>query len=235
MDYPAPLLPATFLRRYKRFLADFHDPDGRLLTAHCANTGSMLGLLQLGAAALLSRSNNPQRKLAYSWELVQENNVWVGIHTGRSNALVREALTLGQLPTLRGYQKIQAEVPVGAHNRLDFRLEGARLPPCYVEVKSVTLRQGHVALFPDAVSKRGHRHLHCLAHLHQQGFRSVLLFVVQRQDCTLFRPAQSIDPAYAATLSQVVQGGVEILVHCCTVDPQGIRVRHAIPWELMQP
>lgn len=232
MDFSTPLLPATFLRRYNRFLADFQSQNGSTITAHCANTGSMMGLLHPGAPAMLSRSDNPQRKLAYTWELAQENNSWVGIHTGRTNGIVRESLEQKMLPTFSGYSKIQSEVSVADKSRLDFRLDGDHMPSCFLEVKSVTLRQGNVALFPDAITQRGHRHLEVLAQMKQQGFRSVLLFVVQRGDCTLFRPASAIDPVYAATLRQVVQAGVEILVQGCMVDPNAITLHHAIPWDL---
>ncbi|MBF0140764.1 MAG: DNA/RNA nuclease SfsA [Magnetococcales bacterium] len=190
MDFFVPLVPALFLRRYNRFLADFQTENGDTITAHCANTGSMLGLLTPGSAAMLSHSDNPQRKLAYTWELVRENDSWVGLHTGRTNAIVLEALKSRILPEFNDYREFKPEVQVADKSRLDFRLSEDRLPPCFVEVKSVTLRQGNVAMFPDAVTKRGLRHLEALASLKQQGFRSVLLFAVQREDCVLFRPRQ---------------------------------------------
>ncbi|MBF0614894.1 MAG: DNA/RNA nuclease SfsA [Magnetococcales bacterium] len=232
MDFCAPLVPALLLRRYNRFLADFQMENGSTVTAHCANTGSMMGLLTPGSEAMLSHSDNPQRKLAYTWELVRENDSWVGLHTGRTNAIVLEALKSRILPEFNGYGEFKPEVRLDERGRLDFCLGGDDLPPCFVEVKSVTLRQGNAAMFPDAVTKRGLRHLEALASLKQQGFRSVLLFVVQREDCHLFRPASTIDPAYAATLRQVVQAGVEVLVYCCAVGPQAITLSHAVPWAL---
>ncbi|MBF0273118.1 MAG: DNA/RNA nuclease SfsA [Magnetococcales bacterium] len=232
MDFSTPLVSATFLRRYHRFLADFQAQDGTIMTAHCANTGSMMGLLHPGASAMLSRADHSKRKLAYTWELVHEHNSWVGIHTGRTNAIVREALERQGLPSLLAYQTIQSEVAVADKSRLDFRLDGDRLPPCFLEVKSVTLRQGNLAVFPDAVTERGRRHLEVLAQLKRNGARSVLLFVVQREDCHGFRPAGAIDPAYAATLRDVVQAGVEILVQGCRVGPGGITLHHPIPWDL---
>lgn len=232
MNLPAPLEEAVLVRRYKRFLADCQWPDGTMVTAHCANSGSMLGLLAPGAAVLLSRATNPGRKLSHTWELVRQPGTWVGLHTGRTNAIVAEALQQGVLTELADYRTIQPEVTVVPGSRLDFRLEGEGLPPCFVEVKSVTLQQQGVALFPDAVTSRGRRHLEVLARLKQQGLRSVLLFVVQREDCHLFRPATAIDPAYAATLRQVVAAGVEVMVHRCTVGPAAITLNHALPWEL---
>ncbi len=232
MDFSPPLVPARFLRRYKRFLADFQMENGCTVTAYCANTGSMLGLLTSGSAAMLSHSANPQRKLAYTWELVRENDSWVGLHTGRTNAIVLEALKDRMLPELTGYGEIKPEVPIDDRGRLDFCLRGEASPPCFLEVKSVTLRQGLVAMFPDAVTKRGQRHLEVLASLKQQGYRSILLFIVQRGDCVRFRPASAIDPNYAGTLRQVVALGVEVLVVCCAVGPQAITLSHALPWDL---
>ncbi|MBF0155195.1 MAG: DNA/RNA nuclease SfsA [Magnetococcales bacterium] len=233
MEFSPPLVPAVFLKRYNRFLADFHMEDGSTITAHCANTGSMLGLLTPGSAAMLSHADNPRRKLAYTWELVREEDSWVGLHTGRTNTIVLEAMKSQMLPEFSGYGEFKSEVQVADGSRLDFRFSGDGVPLCFVEVKSVTLRQGKVALFPDAVTKRGQRHLEVLAGLKQQGFRSVLLFVVQREDCVLFRPASSIDPAYAAILRQVVQDGVEILVYACSVGPQSITLHRAVPWALL--
>ena len=232
MDFSSPLVPAVFLKRYNRFLADFQMENGSTVTAHCANTGSMLGLLTPGSTAMLSRSDNPQRKLAYTWELVRENDSWVGLHTGRTNAIVLEAMKSQMLPEFVGYGEFKSEVQVSDGSRLDSRVSGDGLPNCFVEVKSVTLRQGDVAMFPDAVTKRGHRHLEDLAKLKQQGFRSVLLFVVQRADCALFRPAGAIDPDYAETLRQVVWAGVELLVHSCAVGPDAITLQDALPWDL---
>ncbi|MBF0126942.1 MAG: DNA/RNA nuclease SfsA [Magnetococcales bacterium] len=232
MDFSSPLLPAIFLRRYQRFLADLQTADGAVVTAHCANTGSMLGLLTPGAQALLSRADNPQRKLTHTWEMVRENDSWVGIHTGRTNSIVLQSIQQGSLPELAGYDEVKPEVRIANQGRLDFRLAGNGRPPCFVEVKSVTLRRGDTALFPDAITTRGHRHLEALGALKRQGCRSVLLFVVQREDCVVFQPASAIDPAYAATLRQVVLAGVEVLVYSCEVNPQAITLRHALPWHL---
>ncbi|MBF0610571.1 MAG: DNA/RNA nuclease SfsA [Magnetococcales bacterium] len=232
MNLPSPLLEATFLRRYKRFLADFSTQEGEEITAHCANSGSMLGLLHVGEKAMLSHATTPGRKLAYTWELAKDHDHWVGIHTGRTNSLVREALEQGILAELKDYGTIQQEVTAVPHSRLDFCLSQEGLPPCHMEVKSVTLRQDEIALFPDAVTTRGKRHLEVLATLRQQGGRSVLLFVVQREDCRLFRPAAAIDGAYAATLRQVAAAGVEVLVYACSVTPQAITLNHALPFEL---
>ncbi|MBF0260674.1 MAG: DNA/RNA nuclease SfsA [Magnetococcales bacterium] len=251
MKLPESSIQAQFSRRYKRFLADFQTGDGSILTAHCANTGSMLGLLQPGAPALLSHATDPRRRLSYTWELVHEHQSWVGIHTGRANAIVREYLAQGMPPALGGYNRIQAEVTLAElsetgshargssskgspshHSRLDFRLDGENRPPCFLEVKSVTLRQGDEALFPDAVTNRGRQHLEDLARLNQMGYRSVILFLVQREDCQRFRPASHIDPAYAATLRRVVEAGVEIMAFRCKVGLEAIRLDQAIPWDL---
>ncbi len=214
MRFPDPLIPGRLQRRYKRFLADILLNDGTEVVAHCANPGSMMGLAPPGAPVWLSPANNPSRKLKYSWELVEIDGALVGIHTGRANALVGEALEAGKIPELGGYQDCRPEVRYGTNSRIDFLLEGAGRPACYLEVKSVTLKRGGTtAEFPDAVTARGAKHLAELAEVVRQGQRAVQFFLVQRADCDRVAVAADIDPAYAEALAKAVDGGVEVICY----------------------
>ncbi len=203
--------------------------DGRRVTAHCANTGSMAGLLHVDAPVLLSRSHDPRRRLPYSWEMVFIDGVWVGVYPHRANQLVREALETGAIPELRGYDTIRREVTFGSRSRLDFLLGKADGSRCYMEVKSVSLRREGMACFPDAVSERGVRHLLALRQAVAAGHRAVSLHVVQRPDCRAFRPAAEIDADYAATLKRVAGAGVEILAHACHTGPEGLFLKQPLP------
>lgn len=231
MQFPEPLVPGRLVRRYKRFLADVVLDDGSEVVAHCANPGSMLGLAQPGNRVWLSPAAGPLRKLRWTWELVEvpgdkvggTGGALVGIHTGRANALVAEALAAGRIAELTGYDSIRREVRYGAGSRVDFLLERPGAPACYLEVKSVTLmRGGGLAEFPDAVTARGNRHLAELAGVARQGGRAVLLFLVQRADCARVAAAADIDPAYAAALARAAADGVEILCYSCSLSPQAI-------------
>ncbi|MEY2632636.1 MAG: hypothetical protein RIR00_1290, partial [Pseudomonadota bacterium] len=179
MDFPTPLLPGRLLRRYQRFLADVQLDDGRLVTAHCANTGSMLGCCTPGSRVWLAPATAPGRKLAWTWELVEVEDQCVGIHTGRSNALVAEALRAGRVPELAGYSRLRQEVAYGGadgrRSRIDLLLEADTRPRCWIEVKNVTAAvSGGIALFPDAPSSRGRKHLLELGERVAAGERAVL-------------------------------------------------------------
>ncbi len=222
------------VRRYKRFLADVELDTGEVVTAHCANPGSMMGLVEAGTCVWLSHSPSPHRKLAYSWELLEVDlgcgPAFVGINTGHPNGIVAEALAEGMIEELAGYETIRREVPYGTRSRVDFLLEGGGGPPCYVEVKNVHLmRQPGLAEFPDSVTARGARHLEELAAMAENGARAVMLFLVQRTDADRLALAADIDPVYAATFAQARRRGVETLVYCCKIDPEGIHLSHPLP------
>ena len=220
MRIPLPLSRATLLRRYKRFLADVRLPDGRELTVHCANSGSMLGLDRPGRAVLISDSENPKRKLRHTLEMIRIGGVWVGVHTSRANAIAERALRAGAIRAFRGYRELRREVAAPGGSRLDFRLDShPSRPPLWLEVKSVTLAEGDRARFPDSVTDRGRRHAECLAGLRRSGERAALLFVVQRGDCEVVEPADDIDPDYGAALREAAAAGVEVVAvgvsgHC---------------------
>ncbi len=228
MLFPVPLVPGRLIRRYKRFLADCLLDNGEAVTAHVANSGSMLGLAAPGSRIYLSRSDDPKRKLAWSWQLVEANGALVGIDTGLSNRIVAEAIQAGLIPALSGYETLRREVPYGTRSRVDILLEGAGRAPCYVEVKSVTLsRKSGVAEFPDAVTTRGAKHLAELAGVVQGGARAALIYLVQRGDCGHFEIAGDIDPAYAVAAAAARAAGVEMLVVRAEVTPTGIEIRPA--------
>ena len=219
---------ARLLRRYKRFLADVRVESGDLLTVHCPNSGSMLGCDVPGSEVLISESPNKNRKLSHTWELVRVGRSWVGINTMMPNLVVEEALRKGRVEELKAYRTVRREVPYGRNSRVDLRLEDPGL--CYVEVKNVTLARGKVALFPDAVTARGAKHLAELRSVVRGGQRAVMLFLVNRGDCTSMEAAADIDPHYAAELARAVEGGVEVIVCRAQVGVGGIRVAGRIPF-----
>ena len=231
MDFHPPLIEARLERRYKRFLADVRFGDGTRATAHCPNPGSMLGLAQPGCRIWLSRSASPQRKLPWTWELVETaSGALVGIHTGRANSLVHEALQQGLIAELNASADIRREVRISPQSRIDFLLSSPNSAETYVEVKSVTLsRIAGLAEFPDSRTTRGTRHLRELAALAAGGHRAVLLYVTQREDCRRFAPARDIDAAYFSAMQAGVCAGVEILCYDCAVGVASVRIRRALP------
>jgi len=231
MLFPSPLIEGRLLKRYQRFLADIQLPDGRTVTAHCPNTGSMLGCKEAGSRVWLSEAANPNRKLPYTWEIVEAlPEVLVGVNTGLSNRLVEEAVKTGMIAELAGYGHIRREVRFGAENsRVDLLLQGDGAD-CYVEVKNVTAAvDGNIAIFPDAVSDRGTKHLRELAAMAEAGHRAVLCFCVQRRDVEEVRPADAIDPVYGRTLREALARGMEAIAYRAEVSPEGIELQHPLP------
>lgn len=232
--FAAPLIPATLVRRYKRFLADVVLPSGAEVTVHVANPGAMLGLATPGARVWLSRSANAKRKLAYSWELVEVDLgagvEVVGVDTAHPNALVAEALAVGRIPPLSGYDTIRREVPYGRGSRVDFRLAREGRPACYLEVKNVHLmRAPGLAEFPDCVTARGARHLDELADMAAAGERAVMLFLVQIGSATRFALARDLDPAYGAAFDRARARGVEAIAWTCSLTTEAIELVREIP------
>ena len=225
MSFQTPLVPATLLRRYKRFLADCRLDDGREVVAHCANPGSMLGLADPGFRVWLEPNDDPKKKLDYGLRLVSPaEGVLVGVDTSVPNRALRGALEAGSVPGLEGYRTVRPEVKYSRNSRIDFLLQAAGRRDCYVEVKSVTLsRENGVAEVPDSVTARGTKHLADLAAMAQAGHRAVMLYLVQRNDCTTMRLAADIDPAYAAGFVEACAAGVEVMVLGCELTPEAIR------------
>jgi sugar fermentation stimulation protein A len=228
-----PLTNGRILKRYKRFLADIELPNGEVVTAHCPNTGSMLGCWQPGAPVQISHSDNPKRKLAWTLERVDMGRGWVGVHTGRTNPVIEEALRAGRINTLSGYRCIRREVKyqpsAGENARFDFYLTEGDAPDAWVEVKNVTLWQGGNLCFPDAVTLRGRKHLELLAELSGQGYRGVMIYALNRPEGECFKPADEIDPVYAETLRRVVYDvGVEVMALRITHGENAMQVKGAV-------
>jgi len=222
MEFKSPLLEGTLIRRYKRFFAEVKLSQGEVVTAHTANTGPMTTCFEPGRSALLSIHNDPSRKLKYSLEMIKAPLSWIGVNTHLANKLVQEAIQNNTIKELQGYKNIFPEYKIG-NSRLDYMLTNSNLPECFVEVKSVTLQgDNHYALFPDAVTTRGQKHLLELMDLKKKGFRTVMLFVVQREDVAHFKVAAHIDEVYAKLLTQALYSGVEILVYGCKLSPKEI-------------
>ncbi len=229
VQFPVELVRATLVRRYQRFLSDHELADGRLVTAHCANPGSMLGLTDAGTETWLAPNSDPKRKLRYSWELLRLGPTLVGVNTGRPNALAEEAIRDNRLEPLAGYASIRREVRYGTRSRIDLLLEDRRRRSCYVEVKNVHMsREPAIAEFPDSVTDRGRKHLAELARRVAAGDRAVMLYLVQREDCSSFRLAGDIDPAYADAFRAARDAGVEMLAYGCRLTVQAITVADSL-------
>lgn len=230
MRFPTPLVPARLVKRYKRFLADVVLESGETVTAHCANSGSMLSLARPGARVWLAKSDDPKRKLAWSWKLEEVDGALVCIDTGHPNAIVAEAIAEGRIPSLAGYAGLRREVKYGVNSRIDILLEDETRGRAYVEVKNVTLmREAGLAEFPDAVTTRGAKHLDELAAMVAEGHRAVMVYLVNRSDCTRFTLAADIDPAYAKGFATARARGVEIEVWATKVTTDEVVVERAVP------
>jgi len=234
MRFPSPLVPATLLRRYKRFLADVVLADGNEITVHVANPGAMTGLAVPGTKVWLSKSGNPARKLPYSWELAEVNlgsgMELVGVNTGHPNALVAAAIADGAIEELRGYSSLRREVRYGRNSRVDFLLEQQGKPSCFVEVKNVHLmRKTALAEFPDAVTARGAKHLEELAAMVTQGHRAMMVFLIQIGSADRMALARDIDPRYGAAFDGARAQGVEAIAYRCTISAVEIAVTGAVP------
>ena len=225
MDFPDTLLRGRLIKRYKRFMADVILDSGETITAHCANTGAMLGVQEADSEVWLSPARNPDRKLKFTWELIRIGGGLVGINTAHPNKIVAEAIEGGKISELTGYDTLRREVKYGKNSRVDILLSQDGKPDCYVEIKNVHLmRVAGVAEFPDSVSSRAAKHQGELADMVKQGARAVIFYLCQREDCDNFRLAADIDPDYAAAAKAARETGVEAMCYACTLTPEAIAV-----------
>ena len=223
MLFDPPLIPATLLQRYKRFLFDAVQEDGTPFTGSCPNTGSMRGLTTPGSRIWVSQHDSPTRKYRHMFEMIEADGTLVGINTGLPNRLAEEAIRAGLLPGLAGYETILREQRYGRNSRIDFLLLGDGLPNAYVEVKNVHfMREPGLAEFPDTATKRGAKHLEELGDMAEAGHRAVMLYLVQRHDCARFRICADLDPLYAAAFRRATARGVEAYALRCRVTPHEI-------------
>ena len=234
MQLPTPLYRGRLIRRYKRFLADVTLDDGQEVTAHCPNPGAMLGVSPPGAVVWLSKSDNPKRKLAYTFELIEIDGRLVGINTGHPNAIVAEAIAANKILALSGYASLRREVKYGENSRIDILLDDPARGRCYVEIKNVHLKRADgpnpgAAEFPDSVTTRGAKHLDELAAMVAEGHRAVMVYLVQRMDCTRFTLAADIDPGYDRAYQRARAAGVETLVLATNVTTEAITAAGLLP------
>jgi sugar fermentation stimulation protein A len=234
MRFEKALIPATLVRRYKRFLADVVLESGDIITVHVPNPGAMTGLDRPLSRIWLSDSGNPQRKYPHTWELVETDlgsgTELVGVNTGQPHQLVAEAIETGLIPELRGYSSVRREVKYGESSRIDFLLDDPARQPCYLEIKNVHLmRKPALAEFPDCVTERGAKHLRELTLMQTSGARAMLLFVIQVPSAARLAVARDIDPAYGAAFDRARSRGVEMLAWRCRVGLDGIDIVEPVP------
>lgn len=228
MRFSSPLLPGRLVKRYKRFLADIALDSGEVITAHCANPGALLGGTTPGLRVWVSYNPSPTRKLSHSWQIVEIDNTFVGVNTSLPNGIAEEAILAGQIAELTGYEALKREVKYGQNSRIDLLLTSPHKSPCYVEVKNVHLKRGEAAEFPDSVTTRGTKHLCELEKIAAQGARAVMLYIIQRNDCSHFSFAADLDPIYASTAKRTLSNGVEAYAYLCNVTPEGIDIEKRV-------
>ncbi|MHC8509025.1 MAG: DNA/RNA nuclease SfsA [Rhodospirillales bacterium] len=229
MDFTKPLLRGKLVSRYKRFFADVELADGGgLVTAHCANSGSMKSVNEPGADVWITQDDNPKRKLKYTWEMIRIGGAMVGVNTSRPNHIVEEAIRADAAPGLSGYETLRREVKYGKNSRIDILLEDPAKGLCYVEVKNVTMRRdlspGAPAEFPDSVTTRGAKHLEELSDMVKAGHRAVMVYFIQRDDADAMTAAEDLDPGYAEGLRRALKAGVEAVALGCALSETGITV-----------
>ena len=231
MNFENSLISGLFVKRYKRFFADVKIKN-EIVTAHCANSGSMMGLLNKNNKVWLTESNNKKRKLKYTLQIIDDNGSKVGVNTHLTNKIVNHALKENLIKDFSNKVKIKSEQVFGENTRFDFYLEDGK-DKSFLEVKNVTLkRKSNLAEFPDSVTARGTKHLNELINATKKGFKSYLLFVIQREDCNRFEIAKDIDPEYSKTLIKAIKHNVKILSYDCKFLPKGIILNNKIKFQI---
>jgi len=230
MKFDNKLLQGTLIKRYKRFFVDIKYQN-KTITAHCPNSGSMMGLLDCGNIVMFSQSNNPKRKLKYTLQIINKNKNLVGINTHITNKIVFEALKNKKIKSLSKFTDIKTEVKYSDKTRFDFLISNDKVK-CYLEVKNVTLsRKKDIAEFPDSITTRGAKHLNELIRAKKEGFESYILYLIQREDCKSFKIASDIDQQYQNTFDYALENGVKILCYDCKLSSDTIRINKQIHYE----
>ena len=230
MKFKNKLLQGTLVKRYKRFFADIKYKN-ETITAHCPNSGSMLGLLNKGNKVWFSTSDNPKRKLKYTLEIIEVKKKLVGINTLLTNKIVHEALILKKINDLTKFSNIKSEVKFSENTRFDFLLNNNN-EKCFLEVKNVTLlRKEKIAEFPDAITSRGTKHLFELIKAKKKGYQSYIFYLIQREDCDFFRIANDIDDEYKIAFDKALKSGVKILCYDCKLNNEEIKLNNQINYE----
>ena len=231
MIFNKKLISGEFVKRYKRFFVDVKI-NNKIITAHCPNTGSMMGLFSANNKVWLSKSENPERKLKYTLQIIENKKSMVGVNTHLTNKIVLEALEENSIKELKNLDNIKSEVKFGKNTRFDF-LISKNNKKIFVEVKNVTLsRKKGVAEFPDAVTARGLKHINELINASKQGFKTYLLFLIQRNDCNQFKIAKDIDPDYYKLLTEAAKKKLNIICYDCKFSPKGIKLNKNIKFIL---
>ena len=230
MKFNETLIAGEFIKRYKRFFVDVKIGN-EIVVAHCPNTGSMMGLMKKGNNVWLSKSNNPNRKLKYTLQIINDQKSKVGVNTHLTNKIVFEALNKKMIKNFRNFDDIQKEVKFGKNTRFDFLIT-EKHKKTFIEVKNVTLcRQKKIAEFPDAITSRGLKHIQELLKAKKKGYEIYLLFVVQRNDCNSFELAKDIDPEYCELLLKAVKKNLKILCYDCKFSTKGIKLNREIQFK----
>ena len=223
MNFNSKLISGLFIKRYKRFFVDVKI-GSKVVTAHCPNTGSMLGLLKKNNKVWLTRSDDPNRKLKYTLEIIQDNKSKVGVNTHLTNKIVLSALKLNLIDEFKNNTNVKTEVKFNKNTRFDFLLNDKKTKT-FIEVKNVTLSRIHgIAEFPDAVTERGSKHISELINAKREGYKSYILFIVQRNDCKYFKIASDIDAKYSKLIKEAVKKKINVLCYDCKFSSKGIKL-----------
>ena len=231
MNFENKLISGQFVKRYKRFFADVKI-NGKIVTAHCPNTGSMFGLLKKGNKVWLTKSNNPNRKLKYTLQIIQDKKSKVGVNTHLTNKIVLHALRNNLIKGFKKNIEIKPETKFGSNTRFDFYITKDKYK-AFIEVKNVTLsRKEGLAEFPDAITSRGLKHIHELLNASKKGYKIFILFLIQRNDCKFFKIAEDIDPEYSNSLSKAVKKKLNILCYDCKFSTKGIKLNQKVKFKI---
>tara|TARA_B100000965_G_scaffold172723_1_gene144306 strand:- start:593 stop:1288 length:696 start_codon:yes stop_codon:yes gene_type:complete len=227
MNFENKLISGIFIKRYKRFFVDVQI-ENKLVTAHCPNTGSMLGLLNEGNKVWLTKSDDPNRKLKYTLQIIEDNKSKVGVNTHLTNKIVLNALENNLIKEFSKDIKIKPEVRFGESTRFDFLISKKNYK-AFIEVKNVTLkRKPKIAEFPDAITSRGAKHIHELIKASKKGYKIYIAFIIQREDCDQLSIASDIDPEYSQILSKAIRNKLKVLCYDCKFSPKGIKLNKKI-------